>query len=123
MEFKIGDRIVTIVCGELVSGTIKELFPIDPPVCIVKFEDGSFGKIPCNEMALEPKSEPVEEKNEPITKSEITITPDEFENVACRVIARETKDHPIIGFVTASIISKIHEALFTESSGNDNFLN
>lgn len=113
VEFSTGDKIVTIKDGELRKGVIKNFFPVNPPVFVIEFEDGTVEKVLYNNVAPEPKTETPEE-NAPVEKSEITITPDEFREITCRVIAEETKDHKIVGLACASIMGKIHRALFVE---------
>ena len=121
VEF-IGDKVVTIKDGELRKGVVKNFFPVNPPIFFIEFEDGTVEKVLYNNVAPEPKTETPEE-TEPVEKSEITITPGEFKEIACRVIAEETKDNKFLGLAFAGIMSKIHCALFVKSWENENFLN
>lgn len=123
VEFNIGDKIVAIKDGELRKGKIKNFYPLNPPVFIIELEDGTVEKIPYSNVAPEPKNETLEEKSEPVEKSEITITPDEFTNIAGRVLFEETKGKPLVGVMIAPIIGKIRYALFVEPRENDNFFN
>lgn len=122
VEFSIGDKVVTIKDGELRKGVVKNFFPVNPPIFLIEFEDGTVEKVLYNNVAPEPKTETPEE-NAPVEKSEITITPDEFREITCRVIAEETKKHKIVGLAFASIMGKIHRALFVESWENEKILN
>ena len=113
VEFSTGDKIVTIKDGELRKGVVKNFYPVNPPVFLVEFEDGSVEKVLYSNVAPEPKTETPEE-TEPVEKSEITITPDKFKEITCRVIAEETMDRKFIGLMFAPIMAKIHSALFVE---------
>lgn len=112
---KCGDNVVVIEDGELRNGVIKTVFDmVTPPMYAVEFEDG-IEKVPFNRVAPAPKTEiPEEQKREPVFKSEITITPDEFMNIATRIIAEETKEHKLVGFATTILLAKIHKALFLD---------
>ena len=122
IDFNIGDKVVTIKDGELRKGVIKNFFPVNPPVFVIEFEDGSVEKVLYSNVATGPKTETPEE-NAPVEKSEITITPGEFREITCRVIAEETKKHKIVGLAFASIMGKIHRALFVEPWENEKILN
>ena len=123
VEFNTGDKIITIKDGELRKGVIKNFFPINPPVFLIEFEDGTVEKVLYSNVAPEPKTETPEEKIEPVEKSEITITPDEFMSITTRVIAEETMDRIEVGLAFAPIMAKIHTALFVDEWENENFLN
>lgn len=118
IKFNVGDRIVTVINGELCNGVIKELYPINPPVVVVRLEDGSLAKLSCNDIAPEPVTE-TQETDEPVEKAEITITPRKFGDIVSRVIAEETKDHPLVALALASIMGDIHKALFIDEWEND----
>lgn len=113
VNFNIGDKIVTIKDGELRKGVIKNEYPVNPPVLAIKFEDGTIEKVFSSDVAPEPKAE-TQEKNEPVEKSEITIAPDEFREIASRVIAKETKGNYLVGYAFASLVGEIYKALFEE---------
>ena len=112
-NFEIGDNVVTIKDGELRKGVIKNVYPVTPPMLAVAFEDGTVEKVPYNNVAFEPKTE-TPEQNEPREKAEITITPDEFREIASRVIAKETKDNYLVGYAFASLVGEIYKSLFEE---------
>lgn len=122
VEFSTGDKVVTIKDGELRSGEIRNFFPVNPPVFVVQYEDGTIAKVPYDNVAPAPKTETAAE-NAPVEKSEITITPDEFREIACRVIAENTKGRPLVGLAIVPLVGKIHKALFEEPAKNDNFFN
>lgn len=114
-SFNIGDKIVTIRDGELYRGTIKGIYPLNPPICAIAFEDGSIRKIFLRDIAPDPKADPQYEKTELGEKSEITITPDEFKKITCDIIAKYTDDKPFAALEFGLMMSKIHRALFIDS--------
>ena len=114
-NFNIGDKVVTIIDGELCKGVIKNIYLVNPPVYAVELEDGNIRKVHCVNVALDTKAETPEEKREPVEKAEITITPNEFRDIACRVIADELKNRKTLGLACAAVVGKIHRALFIES--------
>ena len=121
IDFSTGDEVVTIKDGELRKGVIKNFFPVDPPIFIIEFEDGTIEKVRYDKVAPAPKTETQEpeEKNEPVVKSEITITPDEFMNITARVVAKETKGDLIVGMAFARLFGKVYKALFVEPWENE----
>ena len=121
IDFSTGDEVVTIKDGELRKGVIKNFYPINPPVFVIEFEDGTVEKVLYSNVAPAPKTETQEpeEKNEPVEKSEITITPSEFMQITTRVIANETKDRKLVGLAFAALMAKVHKALFIDAWEND----
>lgn len=112
--FNIGDRIVSIKNGNLHSGVVKRVFDeLVDPILAVEFDDGTVEKVLARDVATEPKTETPEK--EPVEKSEITITPDKFREIACRVVAEECIDHIMVGVAFTAILGKIHKALFIDS--------
>lgn len=122
VKFEIGDKVVSIKDSELLKGVVKNVYPVNPPVLAIEYEDGTVEKVFYDTVAHEPKME-TQEKTEPVEKSEITIAPDEFREIASRVIAKETKDNYLVGYAFASIVGEIYKALFIESYERDNFFN
>ena len=119
IDLTIGDKVINIKDGELRKGVIKKFYPIDPPIFVIEFEDGSVEKILTTDLAPAPKTP--EEENKPIEKSDITITPDEFKKIAYNVIAdiaKETNDFELVLTVT-SVWAKLYKALFVEPWEND----
>lgn len=119
MKFNVGDRIVTVIDGELRKGVIKELYQVNHPVVIVRLEDGRLAKVRYNDIAPEPQAEDNQGENKHIEKPGITITPDEFTEIAARVIVEETEDHPMMALAFSILVSKLLTALFTDESEND----
>ena len=116
-KFNVGDRVVVIDFSEIRSGVIRNIYP-EVNTAIVAFVDGEVEKISIDRMALEkvetveiPETEETHE-SEPVEKSEITITPDEFRETACDVLARETGGDMLFGIRVVPILVKICAALF-----------
>ena len=127
-NLNVGDRVIVIENREIKKGAIKNTY-YALGVVIVEFDDGSVAKAPVTNVAFEPKAESTaeseaQEKREgkPTEKSEITITPDEFRDIAIEVLSRETADNPLVGVVLTPILVKIGKALFSdkESENSDN---
>ena len=115
-KFKPGVRVAVIDSDthEIRKGVIDNVYET-LEVAIVKFDDGNVEKVGFDYLSIESETKIQEEKpTESEEKSEITITPEEFMEISCSVIAKETKDMPVVGFVCAGIMSKIHKALFDD---------
>lgn len=112
--FSTGDKVVTVKDGELRKGVIKTFYPINPPVFVIKFEDGSVEKVLYNAVAPAPEADPPEEVNKPVEKSEVTITPDDFKKISCRAVVKWTKDHEGIDSKLVAIMGEMYRALFLE---------
>ena len=80
-KFNIGDRVITVVNGEILKGTIQSLYTdLFNPQAIVKFDDGTTGKCSLNTIALEPVTETqTEEQTEKKTKKTSEVVPDDKE--------------------------------------------
>lgn len=117
LKFENGDKIVIIRDGELRKGVVKNFYELNPPILSIEFEDGSVEKVFASDVAAEPKIEPPEKKREPAEKSEITITPDEFREIATRAIAENTNEYKVsaLAYAYATLIGRIHRDLFFES--------
>ena len=119
-----GIRVGVLENGEIRKGTIKNVYH-EFNIAIVAFEDGKVEKVPLSNLGLLPeeKVQDNREPKEPVEKSEITITPGEFKNIASKVIAKEsgkmgpTKGLLILAFTV--IIAEIHRALFYDEDNND----
>ena len=107
-NLKIGMRVQAINDGELKSGVIINIHDMISTV-IIQFDDGTVGKVLSSHIIVEDNQENVKER--PLEKSEITITPEEFSIISCRVIAKNV-DNLIEGLKIARIMSKIHAELF-----------
>ena len=112
IKLNIGDRVVMIEHNQIRKGIIKQTYDTFPDIVIVAFDD-SVEKVPVEKLALEPKSETqAEQKREPVEKSEITITPDEFRNTGVNLIVKLTAEKPTVGLAFTAFLAELHKALF-----------
>ena len=118
--FKPGVRVGLCDNSEIRTGTIKEIYG-QLNIAIVAFDDGDVEKVHVSDLGILPEKK-VQEPKEPVEKSEITITPDEFEKVASRVVAEEAKklgkDGVLFGLALTIVTAKIHGALFIDEGDN-----
>ena len=117
-KFNENDHVITIENGSIKNGIVSKCFyEMNPPVLLVEFDDGNVEKVLPEKLALAPKTEdPKEESREPIIKSEITITPDEFRDIEFNVItetAIKTKDF-MLGMKLSAFLALLHKALFVD---------
>lgn len=119
-KFKPGVRVVVIDENhELRKGIIKEVYP-EIYTAIVKFDDGNVEKVGFNYLGIDPETKVQEEKpTEPVEKSEITITPDEFRKIGVNTMVALSKDDLVVGLVLSVFMGKLHEALFCDEGEND----
>lgn len=110
MKLKDGDRVTTIVDNEIVEGVIECVIN---NMIIVKLDNGHKVKCAIDTVAPVRRAEiKSEEKNEPVEKSEITITPDEFRNIGIDLIMKIAKEKPIVGVAFTAFLANLHKALF-----------
>ena len=108
----------------LKEGTIKQAFD-DMQVATVLMDNGDLVKVKFSSLAILPEKtnqgETPSEATEPIEKSEITITPDEFKEKSVKVISKLSKEvnDSVLPMLGIMIISRVHRALFLEESEND----
>ena len=117
-KFKPGVRVVVIDENhELRKGVIKDVYP-GINTAIVTFDDGNVEKVRFNYLGIDQETK--EKPTEPAEKSEITITPDEFRNIAVDVITKESeKGGLLLSMVGTILVSKLHIALFVDEGEND----
>jgi len=118
-NLKIDDKVMTIQDGQCRYGKIHALFDnLNTPVAMVDFEDENgdtvMEKVRLADLIIveEPEVKEAATPSEPVEKSEITLTPDEFRAAAISVLvnimtrnANETPD-------TLSVLVALHKALF-----------
>lgn len=120
-KFKPGFRVVVIDgdTHEIRKGVINATYE-EVEIAIVKFDDGNVEKVSFDCLGIEPEPTVQEEKpTEPVEKSEITITPDEFRNVSMNVVEEMTKDQPMVGLAITLYLMKLHRALFFDAVDNE----
>ena len=89
ITMKQGDTVAIIEHGEIKKGILKDVKVLDRPVAIVDF-DGEVRKVLVEDLAkVQEESEEIQEDNEPVEKSEITITPDQFRDITTSIICKE----------------------------------
>lgn len=118
IKFKENMKVVVIEYNKLRKGVIDKVYE-DLNIAIVKFDDGDKGKVHFSKLGIEPDTKVQETKPiEPVEKSEITITPDEFRNISTRIIVEETDRLPV-ALLVGNVVAKIHEKLFIDEVDNE----
>ena len=124
-KFEKGVRVVVIDADtrEIRKGVINASYE-DLEIAIVKFDDGNVEKVAFNYLGIEPETKVQEEKpTEPVEKSEITITPDEFKKIASKVVMRNVEKMGegggLIGLSFTIFSAELHRALFFDAVDND----
>ncbi len=110
-----GSRVGMIENGKIVKGTVKEVY-FEVGYAVVEFDCETTRKVLLSNLAVLPEeSQEPKSPTEPVEKSEITITPEEFENIAGKVGAKLAfKFGPDFILKSAILMAKLHEALFIE---------
>lgn len=115
-NFKLGDRVMMIQNSEVRYGTIHS-FCYDPKIVLVDFktdkpDECERVKVRVSELVLVQETEAEPKKSEPVEKSEITITADEFKKVGVELILKMSGDKAIVGLTFAAFLAELHKALF-----------
>lgn len=123
ITMKQGDTVAIIEHGEIKKGILKDVKALDRPVAIVDF-DGEVRKVLVEDLAkVQEESEEIQEDNEPVEKSEITITPDQFHDITTSIIGEECAKMGsaglMVGMAIGIIMGKIHTELFADGVEND----
>ena len=127
ITMKQGDTVAIIEHGEIKKGILKDVKVLDPPVAIVDF-DGEIRKVLVEDLAkvqedTKDETEEIPEDKEPVEKSEITITPDQFHDITTEIIGEECAKMGsaglMVGMAIGIIMGKIHTALFTDAVENE----
>ena len=124
-KFKEGTRVLAIVDSEMKRGVISSFYDV-LGVAVVQFDDNSVGKVKISDLAIsheeERRQEP-EKPTEPVEKSEITITPDEFKKIASKVVMKNVKQMGegggLLGLTFTIFVAELHRALFFDAVDND----
>ena len=107
--------------NEIKKGVIDKAYS-EMEIAIVKFDDGNVEKVPYEHLHIEPEND-VQETTEPVEKSEITITPEEFRNISSHVIEEITDKledkHGVIVLTMIVFAAKLNNALFRSEVDND----
>ncbi len=122
ITMKQGDTVAIIEHGEIKKGILKDVKALDRPVAIVDF-DGEVRKVLVEDLAkvqedTKEETEDIQEDKEPVEKSEITITPDQFRDITTSIICKECAKIGsaglMLGMDIGIIMGKIHKELFID---------
>ena len=122
ITMKQGDTVAIIEHGEIKKGILKDVKVLDPPVAIVDF-DVEIRKVLVEDLAkvqedTKDETEEIPEDKEPVEKSEITITPDQFHDITTSIIGEECAKIGSAGLMISVaigiIMSTIHKELFID---------
>lgn len=123
-EFKEGTRVLAIENSKMKRGVISSLYDV-LGVAVVQFDDDSVGKVKVSDLVIDQeatKEEP-EKPTEPVEKSEITITPDEFKKIASKVVMKNVKKMGegggLLVLTFTIFVAELHGALFFDAVDND----
>ena len=126
VKFEIGDRVSTIIDNQMFEGYIKGLhLELPIPIAIIEFDDGTYAKVNIDNIIPEPKTdgepEPIQEepKREPVEKSEITITPEEFRKKSTDLAHEMAKGKPLVEIAIIVFLGHLHRALFFDAVENE----
>ena len=115
-NFKLGDRVMAIHNSKRRYGTIRTIGGnAYETIAVVKFEtekpdEYELEKVKVSDIILAEETEV--KKSEPVEKSEITITPDEFRETGVIVIKKLTDSNPLVGLAFTTFLAELHKALF-----------
>ena len=116
VNFKLGDRVMTIRNSKPLYGTVRTIGGNDfETVAIVNVEtdnpnEGEVIKVRVSDLILVQETEV--KKTEPVEKTSITITPSEFTLIGLRVIAKVIEKNPRSKLVFTTFLAELHKALF-----------
>lgn len=119
MKINEGDRVGVVINGEIKKGVVMSVYS-DLDYAIVKFEDG-VSKVMLHNIGLLPEEKDQDpEIKEPVIKSEITITRDNFNKIAVKLIAKEARESKsgMIGMFFTIFVAKLERALFIEGEND-----
>ena len=116
VNFKLGDRVMTIQNSKPRYGTIRTIGGNDfETIAIVSVEtdnpnEGEVIKVRVSDLILVKETEV--KKTEPVEKTSITITPSEFTLIGLKVIAKVIEKNPRSKLVFTTFLAELHKALF-----------
>lgn len=123
MKINQGDIVAIIEDGKIKKGMVKAIFDLSNPVALVDF-NGENRKVLVENLAKveEDSNEDIPENNEPVEKSEITITPECFKTLAINAQINVLKYYKypisIIPYLTL-FACELNKALFLDGANND----
>lgn len=113
-----GDNVGVVVNGEVKKGVVVSVYN-DLDYAVVKFEDG-LSKVMLHNIGLLPEEKDQDpEPKKPVEKSEITITPEEFQAIGVKVCSKLAKKFgPGFLLLSGTILAGLHMALFIEGEND-----
>lgn len=123
-KFNPDTRVGVLENGDIRKGIIKKVYN-EFEIAIVEFEDGNAEKVRFSNLGLLPeeKVQDNQDPKEPVEKSEITITPDEFRKIAINIVAKDVekmgKGRELLGLAFTCFLANLHRALFYDEGNND----
>lgn len=123
MKITQGDIVAIIEDGKIKKGVVKAIFDLSNPVALVDF-NGDTRKVLVDTLAKveEDSKEDIQENNEPVEKSEITITPERFKTLAINAQIKVLKlcNDPISTITYLTLFAcELHKALFFDDVDNE----
>lgn len=100
VTFNPGDKV-------LYNGLYGIINTIVGSIALVDFENNTVKKVPISDLCQVSESE-----TETIEKTEITITPEQFRNIAINELKKRTLDGSIMNLGFTGFIIELHKALF-----------
>lgn len=120
-KFEIDQKVYVVDNGVLKPGTIHAVYDT-LEYAVVRYDDGEMQKVMFEHIAVMQEEKETEKPSEPVLKSEITITQNEFMEIGSRVLA-ETAYESDGGFelmgIFARLLAKMHTALFVEGPDDE----
>lgn len=115
INLKINDRVMFIQDGKRLYGKIHAFFDnLNDPIVLVDFEDEngtiSMKKVRLADLVIVMETEV--KNSEPVEKSGIKITPDEFKEVGVKIISRLSDMNPFVEYAFTTFLAELHKALF-----------
>lgn len=130
ISFTVGEKVAVIEDNKITNGVITKIFPeVCPPILVVGFDDGTISKVEIDRVAKIEEANTATEDNENISEeragkpvTEITITDEEFIDIAGEVISDEIKKIPggaILGMTLTFFAGVLARRLFTDEENGD----
>ena len=120
-RFEIDQKVYVVENGVLKPGTIHTVYE-SLGYALVRFDNDELQKVMFERIAVMPEEKETEKPSEPVLKSEITITQNEFMEIGSRISA-EIAYESDVGFemmgIFARLLAMMHIALFVEGPDDD----
>ena len=120
-KFEIDQKVYVVKNGVLKPGTIHAVYD-SLGYAVVRYDGGELQKVMFERIAVMPEEKETEKPSEPVEKSEITITPNEFMEIGARIsaeIANESDGGLELMGIFARVLAMMHIALFVEGPDDE----